>query len=58
MTRLSHVKLGIAVIGVVLWGYGVRVDDSTFRIIGIVFLAAAALLRFWKPKRGPDEPVP
>jgi len=47
MTPLTHLKLGLAVAGVIIWGYGVRVDQSWFRWVGIGFLAAAAVLRFW-----------
>ena len=48
MTPLSHLKLGLATIGLILWGYGVRVDDAPLRWIGIGFLAAAVILRFWR----------
>ena len=47
MTPLSHLKLGLAVAGVIIWGYGVRADQSSLRWVGIGFLAAAAVLRFW-----------
>lgn len=47
MSALSHVKLGLAVAGVILWGYGVRADLAWLRWVGIAFLAVAAALRFW-----------
>lgn len=54
MTPLTHLKLGLAVAGVILWGYGVRVEQSWLRWVGIGFLAAAAALRFWgRRRRGP-----
>lgn len=53
MTRLSHLKLGIFVIGLVLWGYGARTDHSLLRWMGIGFIAAAALLRFVKERPRP-----
>jgi hypothetical protein len=58
MTVFSHLKLGLASIGVVLFGYGVRVDHEPLRWIGIAFLLAAALLRFLerRRKREPTEP--
>lgn len=58
MTALSHLKLGLAFIGVVLFGYGVRVDHVPLRWIGIGFLAAAALLRILERRRKgePTEP--
>jgi hypothetical protein len=51
VSGLTQVKLGLAAIGLILWGYGYRVDDARLRLIGIGFLAAAAILRF--VKRGP-----
>jgi hypothetical protein len=50
VTRLSHLKLGLTVVGIILFGYGVRADLSSFRWIGIGFLAVAVVLRFWKPR--------
>ena len=56
MTRLSHLKLGLAAIGIILFGYGVRAEDTRFRWLGIAFLAAAAILRFLRPRRPKPEP--
>lgn len=56
MTPVTQAKLALAVIGVVVWGWAVRVDDARLRLIGIAFMAAAVLLRFLKPggpRRGP-----
>lgn len=55
MTAISHLKLGLAAIGVILWAYGVRTDDHTLSWIGIAFLVAAFLLRFWR-RRGSEPP--
>lgn len=52
---LSHVKLGLAVVGVILFGYGVRADDERLRWAGIAFLAAAAILRFVGRRRRDDQ---
>lgn len=46
MSPLSHLKLGLAVVGIILWGYGVRSDVNWLRWTGIGFLAVAAVLRF------------
>lgn len=48
MTTLTKVKLGLTIIGLILFFYGVRVDDSRLRMIAIGFVAAASLLRFVK----------
>ena len=50
MIRSTQIKLGIALLGVLVWGYGQRVDSATIRWVGIAFLAAAVVLRFL-PKR-------
>jgi hypothetical protein len=56
MSALSQLKLGLALIGLILFGYGMRVDDNRLRWMGMGFLAAATILRFVKPRRPPDEP--
>ncbi|HKW12471.1 MAG TPA: hypothetical protein VJO33_18935 [Gemmatimonadaceae bacterium] len=50
MSGLTQAKLGLAVAGLILWGYGARVDVSWLRWVGIGFLAAAAILRFVGPR--------
>ena len=50
MTALSQLKLGLTLVGLVLWGYGIRVENEWLRWTGIAFLAAAAVLRFWGPR--------
>ena len=52
-TRVKQVLLArtvLAAIGVVVWGYGYRVDDARVRLAAIGILALALLLRF-VPKR-------
>jgi len=34
--------------GLVVWGYGERIDDPRLRYIGIALFATATLLRFFK----------
>ena len=50
MSGLTQAKLGLAVAGLILWGYGARVDVNWLRWVGIGFLAAAAILRFVGPR--------
>ena len=52
MTPLTVAKIALAVFGLLVFGYGVRVDSQTIRWVGIAFVAAAALLRFLRPRRG------
>jgi hypothetical protein len=55
VTALTQLKLGLAVVGLILWGYGVRVEESWLRWTGIGFLAAAAVLRFWRRRARADD---
>jgi len=50
MTRYLALKVALTAIGVILFGYGMSVNDARIRWIGIAFLAAAVLTRFL-PKR-------
>jgi hypothetical protein len=51
--RRTEIQLALLVIGLVVWGYGQRIDDGRLRVIGIVLFAVATALRFLK-KRDPD----
>ena len=53
MSVLTQVRLGLGLIGVVLFGYGVRTADVRLRWIGIGALAVSAALRFWPKERQP-----
>ena len=46
MTGLMQVRLGIAAIGVLVWAYGVRVEDRRLGLAGIIMLAVALAMRF------------
>jgi hypothetical protein len=54
MSRVNQIKLGLALIGLITWGYGARIDHNGLQWTGIGFLAAAAVLRF--VKRGEAKP--
>ena len=55
MSPLTVAKIALAVVGLLVFGYGIRVDSTAVRWLGIAFVAVAALLRFVKPK--PRDPV-
>jgi chromate transport protein ChrA len=57
MTRLIITRIVVSLIGIAVWGYGQRTDQPQVRIVGMVILAVALLMRF-APKRwfGVDEP--
>jgi hypothetical protein len=44
--RLLLARAVLLVVGVVVWGYGYRVDDPNIRLAAIGILAVALLLRF------------
>lgn len=50
MTRFLHIRVVIAIIGAIVWGYGVAREDATVRLVGISILALSLVLRF-VPKR-------
>ena len=50
MRRLLVARAVLAFIGVIVWGYGFRVDDATVRLAGILVLLASLLLRFLPPR--------
>jgi hypothetical protein len=56
MKRLLLARTVLAAIGVAVWGYGYRADLPRTRMVGIVILAIALLLRFL-PRRwlGDDD---
>ena len=55
MTRLMYIRVVAAVIGVIVWGYGVATENSIVRLVGIGLLVVALVLRF--AQRRPD-PTP
>ena len=55
MTRRSEIQLALALIGLVVWGYGARAHDKRLTFVGMLFLAAAVVLRFFKEKRETTE---
>jgi hypothetical protein len=52
---LVWVRFALAAIGLLLCGYGIRVDDAMIRWVGIGFLAVALLLRFAPRSRPPSN---
>jgi hypothetical protein len=56
--RLLRIRLGVALVGAVVWFTSVRLDHPTGRVVGMVILAVALLLRFVPKKyHGPDDDV-
>lgn len=59
MTWLLKIRIGLAIVGIVIWGYAIRVDDAELRLAGIVMLAVSLVLRFASRRRPPpgDKPA-
>ncbi|HKG91697.1 MAG TPA: hypothetical protein VKA84_07405 [Gemmatimonadaceae bacterium] len=56
MTHLTTIKIVLAVVGLLVFGYGVSQDDNRARIIGIVIVGVGAVLRFVGPRPPRDTP--
>ena len=62
MSRFAVIKLALAAAGIVVWGYGTRIDDERLRLAGMIVLAVAVALRLlprsWRARidRRPDDP--
>jgi hypothetical protein len=51
--RRSQVQLVLLAAGLIVWGYGERVDEQRFRWVGIACFAAAFVLRLLKRRAAP-----
>jgi hypothetical protein len=56
MNNALVVRLGIALVGVVTFLYGVREGQDRVRWLGVGFVAIAWILRFWHRRPVPQEP--
>lgn len=52
MKQTDLAKLAFAAIGVLIWGYGERIDDPVLRWFGIGVIVIAVLIRFLPGARG------
>ena len=54
----TEAQLALLLMGVIIWGYGQRVEDNRLTWMGLAFFAVAAALRFFKRRAGdpPEEP--
>lgn len=49
MKTLDVLKVGLVLVALVIWGYGLRTGRHNLVIVGLVFVVIAFLLR-WLPK--------
>ena len=57
MTRRTEIQLALLAIGVIVWGYGQRTEDSRLTYIGLGFFVVATAMRFFK-RRDDQNPSP
>jgi hypothetical protein len=43
-------KIALAAVAAILFGWGIRTDDTTLRWAGVAFLVVALAIRFVQPK--------
>ena len=55
VARRTEIQLALLVVGLVVWGYGQRIDDGRLMVVGIAFFAAATLLRLLKKRDPPPS---
>jgi hypothetical protein len=48
MDRRTTIQLAMLLVGLIVWGYGQRIEDPSLRLVGIAFFALATLLRFFR----------
>ena len=55
MITLTQLKLALALIGLILFGAGVRLERKELRWTGLGFVVAAWLLRFVKRRKSEES---
>lgn len=46
MSRVMQARVALAIIGLLVWGYGAATDAANLRLVGIILLAISLVLRF------------
>jgi hypothetical protein len=46
--KRTTIQLALLVMGIIVWGYGQRIDDPSLRLVGIALFALATMLRFFR----------
>jgi hypothetical protein len=56
MPPATRLKLGLAIMGLVLFAAGIRLDNDRLRLFGIIAMAAAWLMRLYKARSSAGAP--
>ncbi len=61
MSSRTLAQLALVLIGLIVWGYGARINDDRLTLIGVGCFAAAVVLRLMKNRwsrrdDGPSDP--
>ena len=46
--RRTTFQLAFLIMGLIIWGYGQRIDDPTIRLVGIAFFAVGFVMRLFR----------
>ena len=55
MKRRTELQLAVLLMGLIVWGYGQRTDNSRLTWIGLGFFAVSTILRFFKKRPEQDS---
>jgi hypothetical protein len=56
MTRYrTEIQIVLIIVGMIIWGYGQRSENTVLQYTGLAFFAGATALRFFK-KKPPESP--
>jgi hypothetical protein len=55
VTVMLKVRVAMAIIGIVIWGYGVAAEHPDVRLVGIAVLALSLALRFLPKRSQPNS---
>ena len=50
-------RIALAIIGLLVWGYGAATDAANYRLVGIILLALSLILRFVGRHPRPSDPA-
>jgi hypothetical protein len=50
VTRDTQIKIALTLAGLVIWLYGAKAENTAARWVGIILIASAFLMRFFRPR--------